>query len=160
MGRFGRCFFLGAILIGMISSCGLQSSYLKMTDSRTAISPDDVQIFDQNVKPAEYTVLGKINIHAIQDNVGKKWWQPELKKKAAENGANGVIIEQMGSTGGFGRGYLDVVALAIYFKPDSSIERGESSSKYHRLKELKGLLDMGAITEEEYNREKAKILSD
>lgn len=84
-----------------------------MASSRKATSVDIVQVFDNNTRPTNYTILGKIQIHAIQDNVGTKWWPKELKKKAAENGANGVIIENMNTTGGFGRGYLDIEALAI-----------------------------------------------
>ena len=140
-----------------LSSCGLQSSYIQMAESHSPINPEDVRVFDNETKPAKYEVLGKINIHAIQDEVGTKWWQPELRKKAAANGANGVIIEQMGSTGGFGRGYLDVIGLAIVY--DESATSVSAPSNYARIKELKELLDMGAITEEEYNIEKKKLLN-
>lgn len=84
-----------------------------MARSRIATTADNVHVFDKNTAHANYTVLGKIHIHAIQDRVGTKWWPKELKKKASENGATGVIIEKMSTTGGFGRGYLDVEALAI-----------------------------------------------
>lgn len=85
-----------------------------MASSHTAIQPDNVRVFDFNIY-AEIRELYRIweNIHAIQDRVGTKWWPKELKKKAAENGATGVIIEKMSTTGGFGRGYLDVEALAM-----------------------------------------------
>lgn len=138
-----------------ISGCGLQSSYIKMAENHAAISPEEVKVFDNETKPANYEVLGKINIHAIQDEVGTKWWQPELRKKAAAVGANGVVIEQMGSTGGFGRGYLDVIGIAIVYDEKAPAQ----TSHYSRLKELKELLDIGAITQEEYDAEKKKILN-
>lgn len=97
----------------LMTGCGLQSSYIEMARSRIATTADSVYVFDKDTAPANYTVLGRIHIHAIQDRVGTKWWPKELKKKAAENGANGVIIEKMSTTGGFGRGYIDVEALAI-----------------------------------------------
>ena len=151
---------ISSFLITSISSCGLQSSYIKMEESRSPISPDNVNVFDNTTKPTDYVVLGKINVHAIQDAVGTKWWQPELRKQAAAKGANGVIIEQMSSTGGSGRGYLDIIASAIVYVQNTPIESSASLSKYQHLKELKELLDMGGITEEEYNIEKKKILAE
>ena len=78
-----------------------------------------------------------------------------IEKKAAAVGANGVVIEQMGSTGGFGRGYLDIVGLAIVYNEKAPVQ----TSYYARLKELKELLDIGAITQEEYDAEKKKFLN-
>jgi hypothetical protein len=44
-------------------------------------------------------------------------------------------------------------------KPDSA-QPSSSSAKYERIEKLKRLFDSGALTQEEFSREKAKVLAE
>lgn len=79
------------------------------------------------------------------------------------------VARAKGITGGYCIGwFLSVVGLlAICAMPEKNINKDEKqqksnngSDKYDRIKKIQELKESGALTEEEFNREKKKILNE
>lgn len=82
---------------------------------------------------------------------------PQLRAAAAQLGADGVIVR--GSVPGGGTRFITVEGEAIKYTGKVSAT-GAAIDRYDQLAKLKALKDSGAITPEEYEREKAKLLAE
>ena len=87
-----------------------------------------------------------------------KFQMGQSMEKAAEN-PNGNAGEGMGIGAGIGMGFLMPQMINQITKPQNSEGVNSQEDPYSKLKKLKELLDMSAITEEEFNETKKRILN-
>jgi hypothetical protein len=80
---------------------------------------------------------------------------PQLRSAAAQLGADAVIVR--GTVPGGGTRFITVEGEAIRYTGTASAAK--ASDKYDQLAKLKALLDSGALSQSEYDREKAELLN-
>ena len=101
--HFFRFIILPFILIFLIGCVTATGTYILIGEARTAINPDDVQIYLE--PPSQFELIGLVEASCEVGSTRQKaqdMVMDELKKQAAKIGANGVILinTESSSSGG------------------------------------------------------------
>ena len=158
---------------GLLFSCS-PANIIVSGVPKKVISLDEVIIYNSQTLPSTYEIIGDINVQS-ESTLGRKGAHnrniSKLKSKAASVGANGLILGEIQNThNAWGDGFMFMTAKAIFVSNENTNSsvisttnekvKTNSQSKIERLKELKQLLDENILTQEEFDKEKKKILDE
>jgi hypothetical protein len=153
--------FLIIALSALLASCSTASSIKRASESKSSFNDAaftgnneviDSSILDEDAyRIFHQAATGFVSIQSIRESAEKR----AIKFCGRKNKVMQTLSEHTSSPphifGNFPR-------IEIVFSCEKSVYR-KSGNKYDQIKKLKVLLDDGALTSEEYQNEKNKVLS-
>lgn len=149
------------LVVTALTGCTASTAVQRYSESKSAFNPGPDLIENNYPEKDVYRVheqgaTGFVSINTVRESA---------EQRAAEfcerQGKGMVILGEKASSpphilGNFPR--VEVVFALVERPPGSPLKESAHEDAYEKLARLKQLLDSGALTKEEFDREKAKLL--
>ena len=148
------------ILVALLSGCATSSPIQRASDSRSKFRDPPELIANDYPKKDIYRIFHQASTGFVSIASIRQAAMQRAEQFAKSQGKSVVVLGERISQppyilGNFPR--IEIVfALAAVVEPVPSVDRRDD--KYDQIERLKKLLDDGAITRDEYESEKAKVL--
>ena len=152
---------LVSILITVgITGCSHKSGIQKVSESTSQLDGYEVHKFydDNEIKGVRYRVYHQGSTGFVSPTTVQLSAERRAEDFCKQKGKKRIIIEEILPPYRFGSfPRAEVIFVCVDLNNETQTKE---KSKYEQISELKQLLDSGALTQEEFDSEKKKILSD
>jgi hypothetical protein len=146
----------------LLSSCGISSPILQYSESKSNFK-NPPELIDNNYPAKDiYRIYHRASSGFTPMQKIREAAEQRINKFAQQQGKSFIVLGEKMSMppyilGNFQR--IEIV-FALFDKAEKPINTTPKLDKFSKLEKLKKLLDDGALTKEEYEKEKKKVLEE